>query len=45
MHTKYEKMHSELQKERERHTYYKKLMRDLGDLEEVKKVLEMSVSD
>lgn len=40
-----ERMQHELHKEKDRHSYYKKLMRDLGDLDEVKKVLDLSASD
>ena len=40
-----ERMQHELHKEKDRHSYYKKLMRDFGDLDEVKKVLDLSASD
>ncbi len=40
-----ERMQAELHKERDKHSYYKKLMRDLGDLDEVKKVLDLSATD
>lgn len=38
-------MHEELSKEKQRHSYYKNLLRDLGDIDDVKKVLDLSVSD
>lgn len=43
--SKYEKVQGEMIKAKNRHAYYKDLMQELSDIPEVKKKLNMSVSD